>query len=114
MCQSCLVLGAAVIGAVVGGGRLSDDELAARLAAVGRDAVAAADAVVGRGVGGPAVVRRLRRVLRLGRRPILEGGVTKLNLGTIPRTRNCESRFLRNRAPYPSGTIPQKQKSCHL
>ena len=98
-----------MIGAVVGGGRLSDDELAARLAAVGRDAVAAADAVVGRGVGGPAVVRRLRRVLRLGRRPILEGGA-KLNSGTIPRNRNCEPRFLRNRAPYPSGTILQKQE----
>ena len=61
--------------AVVCGGGLSDDELAARLAAVGRDAVAAGDAAVGRGVGGPAVVRGLRRVLGLGLGPTLEGEI---------------------------------------
>ena len=66
-----------MIGAVVRGGRFSDDELAARLAAVGRDAVAPSDASVRIGVDGPAVVRRLRRVLRLGPGPVLECGVTK-------------------------------------
>ena len=65
-----------MIGAVVGDGGLSDDEFAARLAAVGRDAVAAGDSVVPRrgGVDGSAVVRRLRRVLRLGLGPVLECG----------------------------------------
>ena len=64
-----------MIGAVVGDGGLSDDELAARLAAVGRDAVAPGDASVPRrGVDGSAVVRRLRRVLRLGLGPVLECG----------------------------------------
>ena len=62
-----------MIGAVVRGGRLSDDELAARLAAVGRGAVPARDAVVCRGVDGAAVVRGLRRLLRLRPgRPILK------------------------------------------
>ena len=73
--QSYLVLGAAVVCPVVCGGGLSDDKLAARLAAVGRHAVAAGDAVVRRGVGGPAVVGGLRRVLRLGLGPILEGEI---------------------------------------
>ena len=61
-----------MICSVVGSGGLSNDKLAARLAAVGRDAVAAGDAVVCRGVGGTAVVGRLRRVLRLWLGPVLE------------------------------------------
>ena len=44
--RSCLVLGAAVVCAVVGGRGLPDEQLAARLAAVGRNAVAARDSGV--------------------------------------------------------------------
>ena len=45
-----------------------------------------------------------------------------LEVAQILKNNNCEPRFLRNRSPYPSATIPKKrelwtkipQESCHL
>ena len=50
------------------------------------------------------------RDTRRTRGPDQAGHMLGLEVARFPKNRNCEPRFLRNHASYPSGTIPQKQE----
>ena len=81
--------------------------------------------VCGRGrLWAPSTVIVSAKRFRASRTKSMRGfiSISCLEVALFPKYRNCEPRFLRNQAPYPSGAIPQKQElltvipqeSCHL